>query len=84
VVLPSSMGEDEVCVLVFKPNISPSGAAFNPTSDHQQNPLQPGPIQACQGTERTRVVFESLIREHGCYLPSAILILACKGFAVAN
>ena len=27
------------------------------------------PIQACQGTERTRVVFESLIREHGCYLP---------------
>jgi hypothetical protein len=35
------MCEDEVCVLVFKPNISQSGAAFNPTSDHQQNPLQP-------------------------------------------
>ena len=26
----------------FKPNLSQSGAALNPTSDHQQNPLQPG------------------------------------------
>jgi hypothetical protein len=43
--MPSSMCEDEVCVLVFKPNISQSGAAFNPTSDHQQNPLQPGKVE---------------------------------------
>jgi hypothetical protein len=29
------------CAWGCKPNISQSGAAFNPTSDHQQNPLQP-------------------------------------------
>src|SRR4030095_12865700 len=40
--MPASMCDDEVRVLVFKPNISQSEAAFNPTSDHQQNPLQPG------------------------------------------
>jgi hypothetical protein len=39
--MPASMCDDEVRVLVFKPNISQSEAAFNPTSDHQQNPLQP-------------------------------------------
>src|SRR5262249_8246604 len=40
--MPSSKCDDEVRVLVFKPHISQSEAAFNPTSDHQQNPLQPG------------------------------------------
>ena len=35
------MCDDEVRVLVFKPNISQSEVAFNPTSYHQQNPLQP-------------------------------------------
>src|SRR5437868_14491647 len=39
--MPSSMCDDEVRVLVFKPNISQSEVAFNPTSYHQQNPLQP-------------------------------------------
>src|SRR5438105_6519966 len=39
--MPSSMCEDEVHVLMFKPNISQSGSAFTPTSYHQQNPLQP-------------------------------------------
>jgi hypothetical protein len=46
VVMPASMCDDEVRVLVFKPNISQSEAAFNPTSDHQQNPLQPGIFDA--------------------------------------
>src|SRR5215217_2628140 len=41
----------------FKPHISQSGAAFNPTADHQQNPLQPevftGRSTICTMIQRT-------------------------------
>jgi hypothetical protein len=46
VVMPSSMCEDEVLVLVFNPTSRNRGQHSTPTSDHQQNPLQPVILQA--------------------------------------